>query len=224
MDGAGPLAAAAEWGHAYRSGLCPKRAPVVSRSTHSPAGATVICVDELGPVMPRPFPPAPGWSADGQRITAPLTYRRGTEKTWVYGALRVCAGQALTLTAPSRNTGGYQCLLDAVAAAHPAGDLHVSGANLASPTRPPIQQWLAEHPRVHAIVIPKGASWLNLQEAWWRLLRREAFAGQTFGDDSEIAPAAAVATTQLNARAKPWVWGRPPPTPRKRCRRFLYHL
>ena len=42
--------------------------------------------DELGPVMPRTFAPAPGWSANGHRIKAELEYGRGPEKTWVYGA------------------------------------------------------------------------------------------------------------------------------------------
>ena len=42
------------------------------------AGSTVICADELGPVIPRTFPPAPGWSPGGHRIKAPLerSYRR----------------------------------------------------------------------------------------------------------------------------------------------------
>ncbi len=184
----------------------------------------MICVDELGPVIPRTFPPAPGWSADGRRIKAPLTYSRGTEKTWVYGALRVQDGTALTMTAPSRNTAGYRCLLDAIAAATPLGELYVIGDNLASHKSPPMQAWRAEHPRVHDIFIPKGASWLHLQEAWWRLFRREALAGQTCVDAAAIARATAVATTQLTARATPWVWGRPPSTPRKRCRRFLSRL
>jgi hypothetical protein len=39
-------------------------------------------------VIPRTFPPAPGWSPDGHRIKAPLEDRRGQEKVWVYGALR----------------------------------------------------------------------------------------------------------------------------------------
>jgi hypothetical protein len=42
---------------------------------------TVVCADELGPVIPRSFPPAPGWTPDGHRIKAPLDYSRGMEKT-----------------------------------------------------------------------------------------------------------------------------------------------
>ncbi len=63
--------------------------------------------DELGPVVPRTFPPAPGWSATGHRIKAPLDYSRGPEKTWVYGALRVRDGKELTRCAVSRNSTNY---------------------------------------------------------------------------------------------------------------------
>jgi hypothetical protein len=65
---------------------------------------------------------------------------------------------------------------------------------------------------------------LNLQEAWWRIFRRHALAGQTFADSGEIAQVTEMATTQLNSRAKPWVWGRSLPPPRVRRRRFTYLL
>jgi hypothetical protein len=153
--------------------------------TRPPTGATVFCLDELGPVIPRTYPPTAGWAPDGRRIKAPMDYSRGLEKTWVYGALRVRDGQARALVAPARNTAGYLALLQDVEAAHP---------------------------RVHQVFIPTRACWLNLVEGWWRLFRRAALAGQAFVDREEIVLATRVATWQLNARAKPWVWGRPPPT------------
>ena len=67
----------------------------------------------------RSFAPAPGWSVDGHRLKAPLDYGRGQDKTWVYGALCVRDGQALTLSAPSRNTAGYLQLLQATRARLP---------------------------------------------------------------------------------------------------------
>ena len=184
----------------------------------------MICADELGPVSPRTFPPPRGWSADGHRIKAPLEYSRGPDKSWVYGALRVRDGCALTRTGPSRNTLGYLDLLGRIDHANPLGDLYVIQDNLSSHTSGPIQAWLAEHPRIHPVPIPVGASWLNLQEAWWRLLRKEAFAGQTFVDHEEIEQAVVAATTRLNCRAQPWVWGRPPPSPRQYRRLFTYRL
>jgi hypothetical protein len=185
---------------------------------------TVVCADELGPVIPRSFPPAPGWTPDGHRVKALLDYGRGPEKTWVYGALRVGDGQEVTMTAPSRNSVGYQRLLAAVETANPAGAIVVVTDNLSSHTSYSTRTWLADHPRIQHAFIPKGACWLNLQEGWWRLFRREAFAGQSFATPDEITLATEVATLQLNARARPWVWGRPPPSPRHRRRVFVYRL
>jgi hypothetical protein len=149
---------------------------------------------------------------------------RGPEKVWVYGALRVRDGHELTFTAASRNTVGYLTLLKALDEANPAGELNLVTDNLSSHTSAPIQAWLAEHPRVHQVCIPTGACWLNRQEGWWRLFRREAFAGQSFADANEIAQATKVATAHLNARAPPWVWGRPPRSHRTLRRRFVYRL
>ena len=192
--------------------------------TSPPAGATTSGVDERGPVIPRTFPPAPGWSPTGHRLHAPLEYSRGPEKVWVYGALRVCDGQAITLTTRSRNTAGYRHLLGAIAAANPTGDLYLISDTLSSHKRPPIQAWLTEPPRVRHVFIPVGACWLNLQAAWWRIFRRAAFAGQTFAGGEEIDRATEVATQQLNARAKPWVWGRPPPPPRVLRHSYVYRF
>jgi hypothetical protein len=68
------------------------------------------------------------------------------------------------------------------------------------------------------------ACWLNLLEGWWRIFRRQALAGQDFADPDEIAHATRVATAQLNARARPWIRGRPQPKPRTYRRRFIYTL
>jgi len=131
----------------------------VTAYTSPPEGATTIGVDERGPVIPRTFPPAPGWSPTGHRIHAPLEYRRGPEKVWVYGALRVRDGQVITLTTRSRNTAGYRQLREAIAAANPTGDLYLISDNLSSHKSPPIQEWLAANPRVRHVFIPVGA-WL----------------------------------------------------------------
>ena len=184
----------------------------------------MICADELGPVIPRSFPPAPGWSADGHRVKAPLDYGRGPEKTWVYGALRVVDGQEVTMTAPSRNSVNYQRFLKLVEQANPAGTIVVIGDNLSSHTSHSTRTWLVEHPRIRQVFIPKGACWLNLQEGWWRLFRRAALAGQSFATPAEITLATTVATCQLNRRARPWVWGRPSPPARHLRRLFTYRI
>ncbi|MFI5877126.1 hypothetical protein ACIBAH_32705 [Streptomyces sp. NPDC051445] len=88
-------------------GLRGKRTRIIGPYTQPPDGATVICADELGPVIPRTFAPAPGWSPDGHRIKSEIDYSRGPGKTWVYVGLRVRDGQQITMAASSRNSVFY---------------------------------------------------------------------------------------------------------------------
>jgi hypothetical protein len=111
--------------------------------------------------VPRTFPPAAGWSANGHRIKAPLDYERGPEKTWVYGALRVCDGKELTRCALSRNSKGYIALLADIEADNPTGDIFIITDNLSSHNSLETRTWLEEHPRLHHVFIPTGACWLN---------------------------------------------------------------
>jgi hypothetical protein len=87
---------------------------------------------ELGPVIPRTFPPAPGWSPGGHRIKAPLQYARGPDKTWIYGGLRVANRQAITMCAPSRNSTSYQDFVAQAEQANPEGTIWVITDNLSS--------------------------------------------------------------------------------------------
>jgi hypothetical protein len=87
-----------------------------------------------------------------------------------------------------------------------------------------VREWLEKHPKIEHAFIPKAAAWLNLIEAWWRMFRRQALAGVDFADSYEIGQAARVATRQLNRKAKPWVWGRPPKSLRHRRRTLVYRI
>ncbi len=153
-----------------------------------------------------------------------MDYSRGPEKTWVYGALRVRDGKVLTRCAASRNSKGYIASLTDIEADNPTGEIFVITDNLSSHNSAETCAWLAEHSRIHHIFIPKGACWLNLQEGWWRLFRRDALAGQSFANPDEIEQATRVATAQLNRRANPWIWGRPAKDHRHHRRLFSYRL
>lgn len=83
------------------------------------------------------------------------------------GALRPGDGQAITVTAPSRDSVGYQQLLAAVEAANPTGEIAVITDNLPSHSSFSTRTWLAGHLRIRQVFIPVGTCWLNLQEAWW---------------------------------------------------------
>ncbi|MGW9137478.1 transposase [Streptomyces sp. NPDC055681] len=153
-----------------------------------------------------------------------MEYSRGPEKTWVYGGLRVTDGQQVTMTASSRNSAFYQRFLQKLEEANPAGDIYVVTDNLSSHNSLSTRTWLEDHPRIRHVFIPVGACWLNLQEGWWRIFHKAALAGQTFAGPDEITQATELATAQLNARAKPWVWGRPAPPTRRLHRQYVYRL
>lgn len=175
-------------------------------------------------MIPRKYPDPPGWTSDGHRVKEEVAYWRDPYKTWVYGGLRVRDGHAVTMCAPSRNSLGYQAFLALLEDDNPAGQIIVITDNLSSHTSVSTRDWLAEHPRITQVFIPKNACWLNLQEPWWRMFRRQGLAGQELVDPHEITVATEVATAQLNAKAKPWIWGRPPPPKRIYRRRFTYCL
>jgi hypothetical protein len=135
----------------------PKRSRIIELYTDPPLGSTVVCVDELGPVTPRFFPPAPGWSPDGHRIKAPLEYGRGPDKAWVFGALRVKDGKSLTFTSRSRNSKGYIKLLEKIVRAIPRGPIYLVADNLSTHKSALLREWLEEHPRIeHAFSSPRA--------------------------------------------------------------------
>ena len=130
----------------------------------------------------------------------------------------------LTHRAGSRNSTNYIALLADIEADNVTGDIFIITDNLSSHNSAQTRAWLAEHPRLHQVFTPTGACWLNLQEGWWRLFRRDALAGQSFANPDEIEQATRVATAQLNWRAKPWIRGRPPKDHRHYRRLFSYRL
>ena len=137
-----------------------------------PPDSTVICADELGPVIPRTFPPAPGWSPGGHRVKAPLEYSRGPDKTWACGGLRIRDGQAVTMCAPSRNSEHYQRFLQQAEDANPEGAIYVVTDNLSSHDSKATRAWLEDHPRIRHAFIPMRCSAFLGQESggYFRLL------------------------------------------------------
>jgi hypothetical protein len=116
-------------------------------------------------------------------------------------------------------------LLQKIERAIPKGLIYLIADNLKTHKKSAmVREWLQKHPRIEHAFIPKVAAWLNLIEGWWRMFRRQVLAGVDFADSYEIGQAAKVATRQLNRKAKPWVWGRPPRSPRHRRRTFVYRI
>jgi hypothetical protein len=115
------------------------------------------------------------------------------------------------LCAASRNSACCQDFLRLQEQASRGGTLYVITGNLSSHDSKSTRARLDGHPRIRRAFLPKRACWLSMQQGWWRIFRRRALAGQSFAGPGEIARAARVATGQLTARARPWIWGGPSP-------------
>lgn len=59
-------------------------------------------------------------------------------------------------------------------------ELHVILDNSSTHTTPAVMSWLADNPPVHFHFTPKGASWLNMIEAWFGILTRKSLRRGSF--------------------------------------------
>jgi hypothetical protein len=57
-----------------------------------------------------------------------------------------------------------------------------------------------------------------------RRQNQQGLAGQELASSTDIRTVTAVATAQLNAKAKPWIWGRPPPPKRVYRLKMTYRI
>jgi hypothetical protein len=70
-------------------------------------------------------------------------------------------GKELTSCAASRNSTNYISLLSDIEADNATGDIFLITDNLSSHSSAQTRAWMAEHPRLHHVFIPRGACWLN---------------------------------------------------------------
>ncbi len=184
---------------------------------------TVICADELGPADPPNFP-----------ARTRLVTRRAPDQS---GARQPRTGEDLGLRRPAagRRPGPHHDRVLPTASSTSSscnrsrtptstGQIWIVTDNLSSHNSLSTRTWAEGHPRIHHAFIPVGACWLNLQEGWWRIFRKAALAGRSFANPNDIAYATTLATSQLNSRAKPWIWGRPAPPTRRLRRRYVYRV
>jgi transposase len=146
---------------------------VVGLYLHPPEKAVVLCVDEKPQVqaLERTAPPLP--VRPGHPAAATFDYvRHGT--TTLFAALDVATGKVTDASTERHRHQEFLAFLKQVAAAYPRRQLHVVVDNYATHKHPAVRAWLNRHPRVQLHFTPTSGSWLNLVEAFFSIITRQA--------------------------------------------------
>jgi transposase len=182
---------------------------VVGLYLNPPTNAVVLSFDEKTQIQAlertQPLLPVrPGLSA---RQTH--DYRRAGV-TSLYAALEVASGRVIGKCRPSANGAAFLDFLKTLAAQYRRKDLHVILDNSSTHTTPAVLAWLEKHPRIRLHFTPKGASWLNLIEAWFGILTRKSIRRGSFRNVTALVRHIGSYIEHWNENPTPFVWTKEP--------------
>ena len=182
---------------------------VVGLYLHPPTNAIVLSVDEKTQIqaLSRTQPLLP--LRPGLPARQTHDYRRNG-LTSLYAALDVASGTVVG-ECRSRHTGAdFLAFLKRLTRWYRGQELHVILDNSSTHTTPAVQQWLAQHPRLHFHFTPTGASWLNMVEAWFSILTRKSVRRGSFDTVRALIRHIERYRAEWNAHPTPFVWTKEP--------------
>jgi len=182
---------------------------VVGLYLNPPTNAVILSFDEKTQIQAlertQPLLPVrPGLSA---RQTH--DYRRAGV-TSLYAALDVASGKVIGKCRPSANGTAFLEFVKTLAARFRRKQLHIILDNSSTHTTPAVLRWLDENPRVHLHFTPKGASWLNLIEAWFGILTRKSIRRGSFRNVTGLVRHIGSYIEHWNENPTPFVWTKEP--------------
>jgi transposase len=182
---------------------------VVGLYLNPPTNAVVVSLDEktqiqaLSRTQPL-LPLRPG-------LTARQThdYRRNG-LTSLYAALEITSGRVLGECAPRHTGADFLRFMRRVVRRYRGRELHVVLDNSSTHSTPAVQTWLSEHPEVQFHFTPRGASWLNMVEAWFGILTRKSVRRGSFDTVRALIRHIEAYITEWNSHPTPFVWTKDP--------------
>jgi hypothetical protein len=82
--------------------------------------------------------------------------------------------------------------------------------NYATHKRPAVRAWLKRHPRVRLRFTPTSGSWLNLVEAFFSIITRQALRRGSFPTVADLIAAVERFIDAWNDRCAPFTWTKDP--------------
>jgi transposase len=127
-------------------------------------------------------------------------------------ALEVATGRVTDACTGQHRHQEFLAFLRQVAAAYPRRELHVVVDNLSTHNHPGVRAWLARHPRVQLHFTPASGSWLNLVEAFFSIITRQALRRGDFPTVADLIAAIERFIAAWNERCPPFTWTKDPDT------------
>jgi transposase len=182
---------------------------VVGLYLHPPTNAVVLSLDEKTQIqaLSRTQPLLP--LRPGLPARQTHDYRRNG-LTSLYAALEVASGRVIG-SCESRHTGvDFLRFMKRVARRYYGRELHIVLDNSSTHSTPAVQRWLAEHPDIQFHFTPKGASWLNMVEAWFGILTRKSVRRGSFDTVRALVRHIEAYIDEWNRHPTPFVWTKDP--------------
>jgi transposase len=187
--------------------LAAKIRDVVGLYLHPPEKAVVLCVDEKPQIQALERSAPVLRVRPGQPERPIFDYvRHGT--TTLFAALEVATGRVTDACTERHRHQEFLAFLKQVAAAYPRRQLHVVVDNYATHKHPAVRAWLARHPRITLHFTPTSGSWLNLVEAFFSIITRQALRRGSFPTIAAIERF----IDAWNDRYRPFTWTNDPNT------------
>jgi transposase len=136
-------------------------------------------------------------------------YRRNG-LTSLFAALEVANGRVIGECRERHTSLEFLGFLKQLARHYRGRELHVILDNSSTHTTPAVQKWLAQHPVVHFHFTPKGASWINLIEAWFGILTRKSIRRGSFDTVRALTRHIIHYIDRWNEHPTPFVWTKEP--------------
>jgi len=130
--------------------------------------------------------------------------------TSLYAALEVASGRVLGSCAPRHRGADFLRFIKRVARRYRGRVLHVVLDNSSTHSTPAVRAWLEQHPEVQFHFTPKGASWLNMVEAWFGILTRKSVRRGSFDTVRALIRHIEAYIAEWNSHPTPFVWTKDP--------------
>jgi transposase len=179
---------------------------VVGLYMDPPDKAIVICMDEKPGVQALErgqtvLPVRPGMPASRS-----YDYRRNG-RIDLFAALNILDGTVITEFHRRHRHQEFLIFLRTIDGCVPQElDVHMVLDNLGTHTQPDVKRWFERHPRFKLHFTPKGASWMNMVEAWLSILTKKQIRRNSFGNTNDVIRAINEFVAEYQKNPRPFVW------------------